>query len=528
MSVLKKLAQQTAVYGLSSIIGRLLNYLLVPVYTRFFLPSEFGVVTEMYAYVAFFVVILTYGMETAFFHFSNKQTKLNKNTVYTTVLSSVFITTVLFCLITIINSNDISGFMGSGIQQNFVVYFAIILSLDALNSIAFSKLRLEERPFRFALVRLLGIITNISLNIFFIVFEGYGIEYIFISNLISSILTTILLVPDFFSYKLEFNFSLWKKMIYYAFPLLVAGTAGIVNETIDRVMLKQIHHPSKTYVNHLESIRDTCTIPEDHCKYENAIVCLKSKTQYSDLPSNLDQQSWCNDSDINPLVENARLSELGLYGAFYKISIIMLLFIQTFRYAAEPFFFNHYKNKNNTEIYANVMKYFVIIMTFLFLISVVFYDNIISFLGEKYHDPRGFKIVSILLLANLFLGVFFNLSIWYKLTGKTIYGAYLSLFGAAITICLNLTLIPKLGIEGSAWATLACYFFMTVVSYFIGRRHFYIPYDIKKILIYIFFMIIIYLLVAFMGFSLVINLALLFLFMIFVTTNEYNFSSHKK
>ena len=528
MSVLKKLAQQTAVYGLSSIIGRLLNYLLVPVYTRFFLPSEFGVVTEMYAYVAFFVVILTYGMETAFFHFSNKQTKLNKNTVYTTVLSSVFITTVLFCLITIINSKDISGFMGSGIQQNFVVYFAIILSLDALNSIAFSKLRLEERPFRFALVRLIGIITNISLNIFFIVFEGYGIEYIFISNLISSILTTILLVPDFFSYKLEFNFSLWKKMIYYAFPLLIAGTAGIVNETIDRVMLKQIHHPSKTYANHLESIRDTCTIPEDHQKYDNAIVCLTGKSQYLDLPSNFDRESWCSDPDTNTLVENARLSELGLYGAFYKISIIMLLFIQTFRYAAEPFFFNHYKNKNNTEIYANVMKYFVIIMTVLFLISVVFYDNIISFLGEKYHDPRGFKIVSILLLANLFLGIFFNLSIWYKLTGKTIYGAYLSLFGAAITICLNLTLIPKLGIEGSAWATLACYFSMTVASYFIGRRHFYIPYDIKKILIYIFFMIIIYLLVAFMGFSLVINLALLFLFMIFVTTNEYNFSSHKK
>ena len=223
-------------------------------------------------------MILTYGMETAFFHFSNKQTKLNKNTVYTTVLSSVFITTVLFCLITIINSKDISGFMGSGIQQNFVVYFAIILSLDALNSIAFSKLRLEERPFRFALVRLLGIITNISLNIFFIVFEGYGIEYIFISNLISSILTTILLVPDFFSYKLEFNFSLWKKMIYYAFPLLVAGTAGIVNETIDRVMLKQIHHPSKTYANHLESIRDTCTIPEDHQKYDNAIICLTGKS----------------------------------------------------------------------------------------------------------------------------------------------------------------------------------------------------------------------------------------------------------
>ena len=523
MSVLKKLAQQTAVYGLSSIIGRLLNYLLVPVYTRFFLPSEFGVVTEMYAYVAFFVVILTYGMETAFFHFSNKQTKLNKNTVYTTVLSSVFITTVLFCLITIIKSKDISGFMGSGIQQNFVVYFAIILSLDALNSIAFSKLRLEERPFRFALVRLLGIITNISLNIFFVVFEGYGIEYIFISNLISSILTTILLVPDFFSYKLEFNFALWKKMIYYAFPLLVAGTAGIVNETIDRVMLKQIHHPPKIYVNYLESIRDTCTVPEDYQEYDNVIICLTSKEQHRDLTSN-----WCNHPTIKNPIEKARLSELGLYGAFYKISIIMLLFIQTFRYAAEPFFFNHYKNKNNTDIYANVMKYFVIIMTVLFLISVVFYDNIISFLGEKYHDPRGFKIVSVLLLANLFLGIFFNLSIWYKLTGKTIYGAYLSLFGAAITICLNLTLIPKLGIEGSAWATLACYFFMTVVSYFIGRRHFYIPYDIKKILTYIVFMIIIYLLVAFMGFSLAINLVLLFLFMIFVTTNEYNFSSHKK
>ena len=156
----------------------------------------------------------------------------------------------------------------------------------------FSKLRLEERPFRFALVRLLGIITNISLNIFFIVFEGYGIEYIFISNLISSILTTILLVPDFFSYKLEFNFSLWKKMIYYAFPLLVAGTAGIVNETIDRVMLKQIHHPSKTYANHLERISDTIPVSEVIIPYDNTIICLTGKSKYRDLPSNFDRESW--------------------------------------------------------------------------------------------------------------------------------------------------------------------------------------------------------------------------------------------
>lgn len=459
MNPLKKLASQTAIYGLSSVIGRLLNYLLVPLYTRYFLPAEYGVVTELYAYVAFLVIILTYGFETAFFNFTKKED--NKEKVYSTAMFSLLISSVMFIILSIIYSSSISEWMGYGIESRYIQYFAVIIGLDAISSISFAKLREEEKAVRFAVIRLLNIFSNIGLNLYFIVYKGFGIEYIFIANLISSVITILLLMPEMLMSKCNFDTKLWKKMAIYALPLLIAGLAGMTNETIDRILLKKL------------------------------------------LP--------------NPEIA---ASELGLYGAFYKLSIIMTLFIQTFRYAAEPFFFSQHKSNDNKKVYADVMKYFTIIMIVIFLGVTMFYDFVIGFLGEAYHDERGFLVVSILLLANLFLGIFYNLSIWYKLTEKTKYGAYLSIFGAIITLILNFVLIPIIGFVGSAIATLVCYFSMSVASYFIGKKYFPIPYNLKTIGLYIFNMLGIYFVIYFYPENILINCLLLVGFVIFVYLTE--------
>ena len=454
MNPLKKLASQTAIYGLSSVVGRLLNYLLVPLYTRYFLPAEYGVVTELYAYVAFFVVMLTYGMETAFFRFSKKEETTN---VYSTTLISLLISSVIFIGLIFLNSSEISQWLGYANHPEYIQFFALIIGMDAVASISFAKLREQDKAMRFAFIRIVNIMINIGLNLYFIVYQEYGIAYIFIANLVASVITLLMLFPQMISSSWVFDKKLWKKMMIYALPLLIAGLAGMTNETIDRILLKHL------------------------------------------LP-NTDMAA----------------SELGLYGAFYKLSIIMILFIQTFRFAAEPFFFAQEKEGNSRKIYADVMKYFTIIMAIIFLGVTIFYDVIKGFLGSEYHDDRGFLVVSILLLANLFLGIYYNLSIWYKLTEKTKYGAYLSIFGAIITLSLNFTLIPVLGFVGCAWATLVCYFSMTVASYYLGKRHFSVPYQVKRIALYLFGMLCIYFCIYFTNLNMWINSLFLLGFVIFV------------
>lgn len=454
MNPLKKLASQTAIYGLSSVVGRLLNYLLVPLYTRYFLPAEYGVVTELYAYVAFLVVMLTYGMETAFFRFSKKE---ESTKVYSTTLISLLISSVVFVGLIFLNSSAISQWLGYANHPEYIQFFALIIGMDAVASISFAKLREQDKAMRFAFIRIVNIMVNIGLNLYFIVYQEYGIAYIFIANLVASVITLLMLFPQMISSSWVFDKKLWKKMMIYALPLLIAGLAGMTNETIDRILLKHL------------------------------------------LP-NTDMAA----------------SELGLYGAFYKLSIIMILFIQTFRFAAEPFFFAQEKEGNSRKIYADVMKYFTIIMAIIFLGVTIFYDVIKGFLGSEYHDERGFLVVSILLLANLFLGIYYNLSIWYKLTEKTKYGAYLSIFGAIITLSLNFTLIPVLGFVGCAWATLVCYFSMTVASYYLGKRHFSVPYQVKRIALYLFGMLCIYFCIYFTNLNMWINSLFLLGFVIFV------------
>ena len=454
MNPLKKLASQTAIYGLSSVVGRLLNYLLVPLYTRYFLPAEYGVVTELYAYVAFLVVMLTYGMETAFFRFSKKE---ETTKVYSTTLISLLISSVVFVGLIFLNSSAISQWLGYANHPEYIQFFALIIGMDAVASISFAKLREQDKAMQFAFIRIVNIMVNIGLNLYFIVYQEYGIAYIFIANLVASVITLLMLFPQMIGSSWVFDKKLWKKMMIYALPLLIAGLAGMTNETIDRILLKHL------------------------------------------LP-NTDMAA----------------SELGLYGAFYKLSIIMILFIQTFRFAAEPFFFAQEKEGNSRKIYADVMKYFTIIMAIIFLGVTIFYDVIKGFLGSEYHDERGFLVVSILLLANLFLGIYYNLSIWYKLTEKTKYGAYLSIFGAIITLSLNFTLIPVLGFVGCAWATLVCYFSMTVASYYLGKRHFSVPYQVKRIALYLFGMLCIYFCIYFTNLNMWINSLFLLGFVIFV------------
>ena len=475
MNPLKKLASQTAIYGLSSVVGRLLNYLLVPLYTRYFLPEEYGVVTELYAYVAFLVIILTYGLETAFFRFS--QTEKNKRVVYSTSLISLLFSSLLFIILMFLFSENIASSIGYINNQEYVKWFAIIIGLDAISSISFAKLRALNKATRFALIKLVNIFINIGLNLFFIIYCPYviennlqslnfvnsvyspsiGVGYIFIANLFASIVTILMLFPEMINSVWVFEKKLWKKMMIYASPLLIAGLAGMTNETIDRVLLKFL------------------------------------------LPENINVTK-----------------EIGLYGAFYKLSIIMILFIQTFRFAAEPFYFAQERTLNSKKIYADVMKYFVIVISIIFLLVTTFYDFFINFLGSSYHDDRGFLVVSILLLANFFLGVYYNLSIWFKLTEKTMYGAYIAIFGASITIILNYSLIPIIGFIGCALATLVCYFLMTLVSFYLGNKHFPVPYNYSRILMYFLLMVSIYVVLYYTNFTTIFDSLFILAYMIMI------------
>jgi O-antigen/teichoic acid export membrane protein len=460
---LKKLMSQTAVYGLSSIVGRLLNYLLVPLYTHLFIPSEYGIVTNLYAYVGFLIVLLTYGMETAYFRFS--QSEKDNHKVFSTAITPLFLTSGIFIAAMVLFSQNIASTLQYEKNPEYIIWFAIIIGFEAVTSIPFAKLRQENKPVKFAVYKFINIGLNIGFNLFFLLLLPYlsknmnnqlieyiynpeiGIGYIFISNLLAIIITFALFIPDFFKTKIIFSSELLKKMLIYGSPLLIVGLAGMVNEVIDRILLKYL------------------------------IV----------VPAN------CSDS------ENYILSQIGIYGANYKLSILMTLFVQAFRYAAEPFFFSHQKEQNAKQTYADVLKYFVIFGLLIFLGIMLYLDIVKYFINSRYHE--GLQIVPILLLANLFLGIIYNLSLWYKLTDKTSFGALIAVGGAVVTIVLNIILIPKIGYLGSAWATFFCYFSMMVASYYFGQKYYFINYNLKKIFFYFFIAIGIYFINKYVIFS---------------------------
>lgn len=430
MSTIKKLAGQTAIYGVSSILGRLLNYLLVPIHTDFFNPEGYGVVGEFYAYVAFFTVLLTFGMETTFFRFINKadDKKLILNQSFTILL----IINSLFLILVLLNAQSIANWMLYPEHKNYVIWFACILVTDSITSLFLAKLRQENRAKLFAMVQLTSIGVNVGLNLILLFgflnsYPSIGVGFIFIANLFGSLIKPILLYKDIKQSKLIWDKVVSKAMLLYALPLAIGGFAGIINETFDRILIKRL--------------------------------LMDKGAAFAQ-------------------------SQVGIYSANYKISIFITLFIQAFRFAAEPFFFQHEKHQNKEKIYSKVMTYFVIVITFIFLVITQNLDIFKWFIpNEEYWE--GLKVVPILLLANIFLGIYFNQSIWYKLADKTKYGAYISIIGAIITIILNWILIPIMGYMGAAWTTLITYFLMSVISYVIGQKIYPIHYNLRKIGLYL-------------------------------------------
>lgn len=446
MSALKKLASQTAVYGLSQIVGRFVNYLLVPLHTALFATSEYGVNTLMYSYVTFFNVLLTYGMETAFFRFSTNHER--PEDVFATGMRSLLMSTSFFVLIFSFFASPVASLIRLPEHPEYVIYFTLIIALDAIGALPFAYLRHHNKPLRFAVVKNINIFTNILLNLYFLLLCPYVFQHhqvllpffngtvqvgmIFISNLIASAITIPLLLPEFKAMiPGKFDVILWRQMLAYGLPLMVVGFAGMINETLDRTIIAYFY-----------------ATPEQG------------------------------------------LAANGIYGANYKLSILMTLFIQAFRYAAEPFFFSHAKTDDKRTIYAQVMDYFVLVCLGLFLGVTLYIDICKYFLDSNYWE--GLHVVPVLLIANMFLGIYYNLSVWYKLSDQTNKGAMISLIGAGITIAANFILVPIMGYTGAAWATLICYVSMTLICYVMGMKYYPIPYHTIKLMGYIIFAIVIY------------------------------------
>ena len=441
MNPLKQLFGQTAVYGFGTVVPRLLNYLLLtPFFTRVFDLEEYGIITELYAYVVFLMIMLTYGMETGFFRYA--QARKDDNLVFSTSLISLFISSVFFIVLINMLSGPFSKIMGYGENPEYIAWIGIIVGIDAFTSIPFARLRWENRAARFAVIKIASVTLNIGLNFLFLwifpILEergnvqwlskiynpDIGVGYVFLSNLISSLFTLFLLSGTILGIRPRFNIRLWSNMIAYSFPLLISGLAGTVNEALDRILLKHLLVDSET-----------------------------------------------------------ALAQLGIYGANYKIAVLMTLFIQMFRYASEPFYFSNAEKENAKDIFAQVMKYFVIVALILFLSVNLYIELFKHFIGNAFHG--GLHIVPVILFANLLLGIFFNLSIWYKLNNLTKYGALITIMGAMITFSVNWFFIPVYGYLASAWAHVACYGSMVLVSWWLGRKYYSINYPLKSIAFYL-------------------------------------------
>lgn len=435
MSVLKKLAGQTAVYGLSSILGRFLNYLLVPLYLGIFPPGAYGVSSWFYAFASFAAVVFTYGMETAFFRFANK--KENPKEVFSTTMISILISSLVIGGLIILLATPLCNWTKNEGREAYFIYFAIILAADAVSTIPFAWLRLKNEAMRFAILRLLSIVTNIGLNLLFywlipilvsrglfapLDTEGVDIKWMFIANVVSSIIVLPFFMKEFKMIRLGFDKKLWDEMMHYAYPLIFMGFAGMINETLDRMLLK-------------------------------GLIADQAVAEF----------------------------QTGIYSANYKLSILITLFIQAFRFAAEPFFFARAKEGDAKLVYARVMQYFTIVCATIFLV-VMLYLDIFKYFIRKPVYWEGLHVVPILLMANVFLGMYYNLSIWYKLTDKTRLGAMVSILGAVITLILNWLWIPQYGYVGCAWTTLICYMSMAWVSFSLGQKYYPVPYPLKRIL----------------------------------------------
>lgn len=475
MGLYKNLFKQTAIYGLATVIPRMFSFLLVPLYTGLLPKAAYGKLSIIFAGMIFFNVILAYGMETAFFRFYNKES--DKKSVVETTSVSLFWSSILFLFIALLFRNKLA--VWSGIDDQYITYTIWILVLDALVIVPFSKLRVNQQPIKYAIIKIGNVAVNLFLNVFFLSYlpeisqsnpdsflssfylADFQIGYIFVSNIVASLGTFLLLSPNYLSLKWHFDYKLWKRMMQYGMPIMVAGIAFAINDQFDKILLGYL------------------------------------------LP---------------PDVADA---EVGVYSACYKLGLFMVLYRTAYTLGIEPFFFSHAGNEDAPQTYATITKYFVIFGSFILLSVIVFADvlKVIMIRDESYWEAM--KVVPLIILANFFLGIYTNLSVWYKLIDKTHIGAYISIVGAIITLALNYLLIPTMSYYGSAIATISAYGSMMCISYYFGNKYYPIPYDTNKIFMYLLISVG-FSAVSFYGFreNYYVGITLLLVFVYFIYHNE--------
>ncbi len=446
MSGIKKLAGQTLWYGVPTIASRFLGYLMnLTLPLIFAQPSKTADLTQVYAIIPFLNVLFTYGLETAYFRFSQEQ---DQKKLYNTLSVSLIGSTIFFTALLFIFKDNIASWANLEKHPEYINWMAGIIFFDTISTLAFARLRQENRPKRYAFARLSSVLVNIIVVALFLGFipnylqsnpdsflkniynsKDSGIIYYLIGNFCGSVLTFIILRKEFSQIKFSFDTALWKKIMQYSYPLVIVGMGGIVNDMLSRLLYQHV-----------------VDLPEQQAKHE-----------------------------------------LGVFANIIRLSILITIAIQAFRMAAEPFFFNRSKEENAPRTYARVMKFFVLVCCFLFLGISLYIDVVKWFFEaiERKEWTEGLYVVPLFAMANIFLGIYYNLSIWYKLTNKNMTGAVITLAGAAITIALNVILIPKLHYLGAAIATFACYLFMMITSYALGQKHYPVPYAKKKLIAYL-------------------------------------------
>lgn len=487
MANLKSLAKDTAIYGMSSILGRFLNYLLVPLYTSNISAASggYGIITNLYAYTALLLVILTYGMETTFFRYANK-TNEDPQKVYSSTLIMVGFTSLLFIVLVSIFLQPLSGVMGYSDHSSYVWVMAATVSIDAFQCIPFAYLRYKKRPIKFAALKLLFIAFNIALNLLYFVvlpdlYKSYpdiiqhiynpetGVGYAFYINLVCTASITFFFYKELTGFKYTFDKELAKRMLSYSWPILILGIAGILNQTADFILFPYLYKGSQAH------------------------------------------------------------QQLGIYGAASKIAMIMAMITQAFRYAYEPFVFGKGNDKDNRETYAVAMKYFIIFTLLAFLVVMGYINILRHIIGRDYWE--GLKVVPIVMAGTIMMGVYFNLSFWYKLIDKTIWGAYFSGIGCSVLILINIIFVPQYGYMACAWAGLIGYATAMTLSYFVGQKKYPINYPLKSIGIYVLIAVFFFIAITYSNqhlpkiYALAVNTLIIFAFVAHIIYHDLPLSS---
>lgn len=483
MNPLKKLAGDTIIYGFTTILGRFVNWLLVPLYAGIFPASEYGIVTNLMSYIALLMVILTYGTETGFFRFSTKD---NSNKVFSTLMFSLTGTTLLFFIIAFSFLSGIADFLEIPDHKNYLTLLILTIGIDAISSIPFALLRLQGRPIRFGIVKLVNVGVNIAFNLFFLVLCPYlekngihipfydpagGIIYIFIAYLIASVVTFLMLLPYMSKFRFYFSWELLKDIMKYSFPIFIVSLAGMIN--------------------------------------------LQGA------------QSWMPKVLGQVMSSQEAMAMTGIYGANYKLALIMYIFTQGFKYAFEPFFFSYSKHEDSKKVYQDVFLYFTGFGLIIFL-GIMYWIDIIKYFVRTPEYYSGIIIVPWVLMANLFQGMYYSLSLWYKLTDKTMYGAYMSIIGCVITVSMNFILLPRIGYMGSAYAVFCCFLVMCILSLIWGKKFYKISYDLKKIAFYFLVALVFYFIGRYIRFenawlTCIARMPLLFIFILLFLYREMKF-----